>query len=93
MLKRKLLNIAGAAVITFVAPSLMSAAKVVERIIARVNGEIVTQKQFEQKQQDLRLQLAREYSGAELDAQYKDCLLYTSPSPRDLSTSRMPSSA
>jgi len=27
------------------------------------------------------------------DAQYKSCLLYTSPSPRDLSTSRMPSSA
>eukprot|EP00831_Metopus_contortus_P036071 TRINITY_DN2861_c0_g1_i4.p2 TRINITY_DN2861_c0_g1~~TRINITY_DN2861_c0_g1_i4.p2 ORF type:complete len:119 (+),score=7.96 TRINITY_DN2861_c0_g1_i4:238-594(+) len=25
--------------------------------------------------------------------QNKDCLLYTSPSPRDLSTSRMPSSA
>ena len=24
---------------------------------------------------------------------YKGCLLYTSPSPRDLSTSRMPSSA
>ena len=27
------------------------------------------------------------------DANLKDCLLYTSPSPRDLSTSRMPSSA
>ena len=26
-------------------------------------------------------------------AQLADCLLYTSPSPRDLSTSRMPSSA
>ena len=26
-------------------------------------------------------------------ADYNDCLLYTSPSPRDLSTSRMPSSA
>ena len=26
-------------------------------------------------------------------AKHKDCLLYTSPSPRDLSTSRMPSSA
>ena len=26
-------------------------------------------------------------------SQVKDCLLYTSPSPRDLSTSRMPSSA
>ena len=28
-----------------------------------------------------------------LDAESKNCLLYTSPSPRDLSTSRMPSSA
>ena len=27
------------------------------------------------------------------DAIYSSCLLYTSPSPRDLSTSRMPSSA
>ena len=27
------------------------------------------------------------------DNKYRDCLLYTSPSPRDLSTSRMPSSA
>ena len=27
------------------------------------------------------------------DALQEDCLLYTSPSPRDLSTSRMPSSA
>ena len=26
-------------------------------------------------------------------AELRDCLLYTSPSPRDLSTSRMPSSA
>ena len=26
-------------------------------------------------------------------AGHRDCLLYTSPSPRDLSTSRMPSSA
>ena len=29
----------------------------------------------------------------ELDVQPSTCLLYTSPSPRDLSTSRMPSSA
>ena len=27
------------------------------------------------------------------EAEFKNCLLYTSPSPRDLSTSRMPSSA
>ena len=31
--------------------------------------------------------------GAGLPDDYDDCLLYTSPSPRDLSTSRMPSSA
>ena len=30
---------------------------------------------------------------AKISAQGRDCLLYTSPSPRDLSTSRMPSSA
>ena len=35
------------------------------------------------------LTLDRDYEAAEL----QDCLLYTSPSPRDLSTSRMPSSA
>ena len=28
-----------------------------------------------------------------IEAYQKGCLLYTSPSPRDLSTSRMPSSA
>ena len=30
---------------------------------------------------------------SEFNAKYRVCLLYTSPSPRDLSTSRMPSSA
>ena len=33
-----------------------------------------------------------EFSGT-ITTTYNDCLLYTSPSPRDLSTSRMPSSA
>ena len=32
-------------------------------------------------------------TGAAFEARYWGCLLYTSPSPRDLSTSRMPSSA
>ena len=31
--------------------------------------------------------------GRIMTVDYKNCLLYTSPSPRDLSTSRMPSSA
>eukprot|EP00831_Metopus_contortus_P025280 TRINITY_DN21828_c0_g1_i2.p1 TRINITY_DN21828_c0_g1~~TRINITY_DN21828_c0_g1_i2.p1 ORF type:complete len:159 (-),score=48.68 TRINITY_DN21828_c0_g1_i2:94-570(-) len=33
------------------------------------------------------------YSEYESSKEYETCLLYTSPSPRDLSTSRMPSSA
>ena len=33
------------------------------------------------------------YGHIQKDSRHKDCLLYTSPSPRDLSTSRMPSSA
>ena len=33
------------------------------------------------------------FAGRSCTPQYRDCLLYTSPSPRDLSTSRMPSSA
>ena len=41
--------------------------------------------------------LAKKYygkiDGVYLDPPYNTCLLYTSPSPRDLSTSRMPSSA
>ena len=32
-------------------------------------------------------------TGVLVTSMSKDCLLYTSPSPRDLSTSRMPSSA
>ena len=39
-----------------------------------------------------RVDRANEAEIAELQDFY-DCLLYTSPSPRDLSTSRMPSSA
>ena len=34
-----------------------------------------------------------DYCNWERIKEFKDCLLYTSPSPRDLSTSRMPSSA
>jgi len=37
--------------------------------------------------------LMEPYVGGRFYERYKDCLLYTSPSPRDLSTSRMPSSA
>jgi peptidyl-prolyl cis-trans isomerase SurA len=56
---------------TFTAPQLR-AAHVVERIIARVNNEIITQRQFQRERAKLREQLAQDYSGAELDARYKE---------------------
>ena len=40
-----------------------------------------------------KLQPLEQYDIKQVAPQYRSCLLYTSPSPRDLSTSRMPSSA
>ena len=42
---------------------------------------------------DARGEVKEEQREAKLKQEDEDCLLYTSPSPRDLSTSRMPSSA
>ena len=47
-------------------------AKIVERIIARVNNEIITQRTYDQEKEKLRQQLAQEYSGAELEAQFRE---------------------
>ncbi len=56
---------------TFVAPK-VRAAHVVERIIARVNSEIITQRQFERERDKLRAELAQQYSGPELEAKLND---------------------
>jgi peptidyl-prolyl cis-trans isomerase SurA len=48
------------------------ARKVIERIIARVNNEIVTQRQFERERDKLRQQLSREYFGEELEAKVRE---------------------
>ncbi len=48
------------------------AAHVVERIIARVNSEIITQHQFEKEKANLRTELSQQYSGADLDAKVND---------------------
>jgi peptidyl-prolyl cis-trans isomerase SurA len=45
---------------------------VVDRIIARVNNEIITQRQFERQEADLRAQLAQEYSGQQLETQFQE---------------------
>ncbi len=56
---------------TFAAPQ-ARAAHVVERIIARVNSEIITQRQYERERDELRDKLAQQYSGPELDARVND---------------------
>ena len=61
-------------------------------VIARV-GEIVARRALELTQAgDTILLLAGKGHNGD-DVRAMACLLYTSPSPRDLSTSRMPSSA
>ena len=50
----------------------VQAAHVVERIIARVNSEIITQRQFEQEKDKLRDELAQQFSGADLEAKLND---------------------
>lgn len=72
MIKKDPFYLGAALILAMLTSAVMSAGKVVERIIARVNNEIVTERQFAQKQAELRAQLAREYSGADLEAQYKE---------------------
>src|SRR2546429_568587 len=57
--------IAAAAAVVALASNL-GAAKIVERIIARVNNEIVTQRQFDRDRQQLRTRLAGGQSGVHL---------------------------
>jgi peptidyl-prolyl cis-trans isomerase SurA len=72
MLKRSLLLVAVAVALAAAASPAFAARKVIERIIARVNSEIVTQRQFERERTKVRVQLARQYSGAELEAKVRE---------------------
>jgi len=63
------------------ASPLLAARKVIERIIARVNGEIITQRQFEREREKVRQQMSQQFSGAELDAKVRE---YSKDLLRDL---------
>jgi peptidyl-prolyl cis-trans isomerase SurA len=65
-----LLGIAG--VLLSGGPAAYAKRRVVDRIIARVNAEIITKRQYEREQARLRAQLAQEYSGAELEARIRE---------------------
>ena len=72
MVIRKSVLIVGVLAIAAAFPAVALGAKIVERIVARVNSEIVTERQFEQEKQKLRNQLAEQYSGADLEQQYQE---------------------
>jgi peptidyl-prolyl cis-trans isomerase SurA len=73
MTEQRRLLMCGLAALLLALPAPLSAAKIVERIIARVNGEIITQRMFERERGKLRAQLAQEYSpGPELEAQVRE---------------------
>ena len=58
------------------------------------NTIFLLRKKAEQQRKNIRHERYEYFSGkADPDVYIENCLLYTSPSPRDLSTSRMPSSA
>jgi peptidyl-prolyl cis-trans isomerase SurA len=63
---------ASVALVAGVVNPTLGGARIVERIIARVNSEIITQHQYEDEQAKLRQQLAQDYSGADLDAQVRE---------------------
>ncbi len=72
LVKRQFVWLAGMAALFAAAPRVLAERKIVERIVARVNNDIITQRQFEHEKQKLRSQLAREYSGTELDTQFRE---------------------
>jgi len=56
----------------FILPVMSAERQVLEGIVARVNNEIITKSELEQEKQELRRQLQRDYSGAELEEKYSD---------------------
>jgi peptidyl-prolyl cis-trans isomerase SurA len=72
MIRRSLGLTVGLALLGIIAATPPAAAKVVERIIARVNGEIITQRMFERELQKVRMQLAQDAPGADSDARFRE---------------------
>lgn len=68
-----------AVLITAILATMLSAAAVpafsrtvlVDRIIARVNEEIITQRQYDDQKEQLRAQLAQQFHGSELSSRYQ----------------------
>ncbi len=56
------------------APMAFSQRELIDRIIVRVNEEIITQRQLNEQEERMRAQLAHQYSGEQLEEQYNMAL-------------------
>ena len=72
MKKKSLVGLGTVALLAVWAASPVGAAHVVDRIIARVNNDIITQRQYNQEREKLREQLAQDNSGPEVEAQFRE---------------------
>lgn len=54
-----------------ICPAALAVHNVVGRVVARINSDIITNWQFDRESEKLRAQLAQQYSGTELDAQFR----------------------
>jgi peptidyl-prolyl cis-trans isomerase SurA len=72
MTKKPLKGLGSVVLLLGLAVPVVRAARVVERIIARVNNEIITQRMYNQEKEKLRQQLAQDYSGPELEVQFRE---------------------
>ncbi|MFZ0961691.1 MAG: peptidylprolyl isomerase [Terriglobia bacterium] len=71
-MKRTVTILACAILAATLAAPRVRAAHVVERIIARVNSEIITQRQYEREKGKLREELSQQFSGPDLDTKLND---------------------
>jgi peptidyl-prolyl cis-trans isomerase SurA len=71
-MKRTFGIVAGAIFVAALVAPWLPAAHVVERIIARVNTEIITQRQFEREKVKLHSQLAQDVSGPEFETRFRE---------------------
>lgn len=60
----------GVLAFTGVVPRVSAKNVLVERIIARINNKVITQRQYDKERDTLHAQLAAQYSGAELDDKF-----------------------
>jgi peptidyl-prolyl cis-trans isomerase SurA len=60
------------AVVCIVSSPALASREIIERIIARVNEDIITMRQYNQERDKLRARLAQQYSGTELQDQFQE---------------------